>query len=208
VPYRPDTAATNERYRRTQTEAECGMLNAFSKCVILSQTALEDERVVALRNWRFYWWNENVGHSPLLYALPRPIPTEWLDNLKRAGDGLPAVRRLLSREPGIGRTPLTDDALMKLLAEKLEKGQILVYEFRPRGGGGVSQPEESTDAPAFPLDERKKGYAPERAAAEVPLFPDDVHFAAVAAVLQDAAVRALPFCEECARAAAKQTGNE
>ena len=57
-------------------------------------------------------------------------------------------------------------------------------------------------AAAFPLDERRAPTSSRPSAPDPGIFPDDVDFAAIAAIQREAAELGVPFCEECARAAA------
>ena len=159
--------------------------------------------MVATGRWRFYWREERPEESERLklregrFALLRGVRTQ--------GPALAALRRLLARHPAGSLWRLTDDAVLKLLEQRLSDGRILLYEWVPERGGGSSEPEVAI-GPAFPLEERRVS-APAPPPPDPAVFPDDAELAAIADGLKKASESGVPFCEECQKAAAARQGS-
>jgi hypothetical protein len=62
--------------------------------------------------------------------------------------------------------------------------------------------EKVADGAAFPLQERRAPAPSSAPRPDPPSFPPDADLAAIAAIQQEAAELGIPFCEECAKAAA------
>ncbi len=100
-----------------------------------------------------------------------------------------------------------DDGLLKLVTDSIVRRRLLVYEWRPERDGGGSNPEETQSlAPAFPLEDRRVASSRPDQAPDAALFPEDAELEAIAGVLRSAAEAGIPFCEECAKAAAARRG--
>ncbi len=151
-----------------------------------------------------YWWFERPEPSEELIPWKSAAATLWVRRFRRRNDALPTLRRLIAQQRTVRTWRWGDDGVLKELTDALAKGRLLMYEWRPiRGGGGVNQ-EDTPPAlgPAFPLEERRTAPAPGEATSDTALFPEDAELAAIAAVLKAAAEEGVPFCEECAKAAA------
>jgi hypothetical protein len=122
---------------------------------------------------------------------------------RRRNDALPILRRLLAQHHTVNFWRWGDEGLLRQIGDGVAKGRLLLYEWRPqRGGGGTNQDETPALAPAFPLEERRSPASRPEQSPDVSVFPDDAELVAIADVLKAAAEDGVPFCEECAKAAA------
>ena len=143
----------------------------------------------------------------------------------RAGDPTAArlcVGRLAGDEPGLARLRLLamaigaeasparadDQALLDQIAAGITAGSVRVCGAVStlRLYGLVATPARAS-APAAPPAAPPRAASAMAAAAETTFGPD-LDVAAMVAVLVQAAQQGVPFCEECAKAAAKRTAAE
>ncbi len=164
--------------------------------------------MVSLGRWRLFWWYERPKPSAELIAWDRAAASLWVLGFRRQSDALPALRRLLSQHHTVTFWRWGDDSLLKQVADGVANKRLLVYEWRPERGGGDLGDESPAPvlAPAFPLEERRVTTGPAGPAPDVPIFPEDAELVAIAAVLKAASEDGVPFCEECAKAAAARRG--
>ncbi len=151
-------------------------------------------------------WSQCAGCiSPL--RLGDPVSArQWLG--RHIGDDAAMARlRLLAGSAGVEATPLIldDQALADQLAARIATGAIRVCGARqaPKLYGVTSTPVAAAAAPA--PSSATPAPAPAAKAAPAPAettFGSGMDPAAMAATLREAARDGVPFCEECARAAA------
>jgi len=96
-----------------------------------------------------------------------------------------------------------DDSVFDEMAVRIGRRIWLVRQptFRlfPSGGTPITGA-----AAAFPMEDRQASTPSSGPpVSDPPVFPSDIDPGAIAQVMQDAAASGVPFCEECARAAAQ-----
>jgi hypothetical protein len=160
--------------------------------------------MVPVGRWRLYWWFERPEPSEELIPRSGPAAVTWMRRFRRRNDALPILRRLLAQHHTVNFWRWGDDGLLRQLADGVARGRLLVYEWRPvRGGGGTNREDTGPVlGPAFPLEERRGSAGRAEQSPDVSLVPNDAELVAIAAVLKAAAQDGVPFCEECAKAAA------
>ncbi len=164
--------------------------------------------MVSLGRWRLFWWFERPQSSAELIPCTSPVAWQWMRSARRGNDALPVLRRLLAQNHPVS-CRVSDDGLIKLLGNALATRRLLVYEWRPAREGGGTNTDDSPPAnlaPAFPLEERRTSSGPSEPPPDAALFPENAELVAIAAVLTAAAEDGVPFCEECAKAAAARRG--
>jgi hypothetical protein len=149
-----------------------------------------------------YWRHERPEETATLKRRRR-----WAAAVRAEPDAHTTVRRLLALHPLESLRSLGNDAAWKRVQHYIETGWILLFEWIPeRGGGGRNEDWSEPDMVAFPIEERRVAAAAAGTKPPPPpdiaSFPDSADLAAIAAVMKEAAELGLPFCEECARAAA------
>jgi hypothetical protein len=113
------------------------------------------------------------------------------------------LKRLLL-ESGVELSRVSDDVVFKHVARRLESGQICIQQRRWRDESHKPQGDGDRETePPFPRAER----TPPKSSSVVPnseenVFPNDADLAAIADALKKASQAGVPFCEECAKAAA------
>jgi hypothetical protein len=164
--------------------------------------------MVALGRWRLFWWFERPKPQAELLRWNNSAAALWVGGFRRRNDALPVFRRLLAQHHVTDEWRSGDDGLIRLVTDAVARDRLLVYEWRPQREGGGTNPEETqTLAPAFPLEERRVASSSQEQAPDTPLFPDDAELVAIAGVLKSASEAGIPFCEECAKAAAARKGS-
>jgi hypothetical protein len=107
----------------------------------------------------------------------------------------------LRRELDLG-DEFDESDVQTLIAAQLSQGLLRVYRPK-REIVRASLSAEPDVGPAFPLDARASAPAPSPSPVpEGSTFPNDADLAAIAEVQKAAAALGIPFCEECAKAAA------
>ncbi len=163
--------------------------------------------MVSLGRWRIFWWFERPEPSPELVRWSSSAASLWIGGFRRRNDALPILRRLMAQHHITDIWRSGDDGLLKLVTDSIVRRRLLVYEWRPERDGGGSNPEETQSlAPAFPLEDRRVASSRPDQAPDAALFPEDAELEAIAGVLRSAAEAGIPFCEECANAAAARRG--
>lgn len=156
--------------------------------------------------YRFLWWHEAPQASYNPYG-PGPAMDARLElmRFKAHADALRRFREMLAGfDWGLPAAMLDDDEVIEQFAWRLQTGQIqMQYEIELRES---SLPTELI-APAQPVDETPPKSAPvpePPPEPEEPTFGPTAELAAIIGVLKKAAQAGTPFCEECAKAAAKK----
>jgi hypothetical protein len=118
--------------------------------------------------------------------------------LKRDQMAMSAVRQLLLQYQAVHR--LSDEAVLTQIAGLVRSGALEIHRkvVPIPSPGSAAQPAPS---PPFPLSERRPPAKPVTQP-EAATFTAALDDEALAGVLIDAADGGVPFCEECARAAA------
>ncbi len=141
------------------------------------------------------------GCEPLSELQDRFVARLWLQQFRKSGARMAAIRDLLSRDL-LWREPwrLTDDKLIERIAELLSIGFLHAHATHESlTPGALDQP--SSDAPVehrrIPSPRMPREVAVPEEANSLPQNADE---AAIAEALKTAAANGIPFCEECMRA--------
>lgn len=156
--------------------------------------------MILFSRWRIYWFHERPEPSDEWTDPSFMLPGPWLRAFRDKSVLLPALRRLLI-EDGVELSRVSDDAILKLVARKIEVGQIGVLQRKWRDESQMPQGDGDKPA-AFPKAERTPPKASSAPPVNEDVFPRDADLAAIADVLKNASKLGTPFCEECAKAAA------
>jgi hypothetical protein len=158
--------------------------------------------VLSAGDWKLHEWDEDPKEDE---EFPPYDPKHALDWVKAAwGDPnlVRNVRRMVARSTHTDVFRLPDHAIRKLAAREIEYGRFrILARYIPTPAGIVSEGSEIS-TPLLPP--RRSPSSSPSAPADEQTFPPDADAVAIAAVLQDAANSGVPFCEECAKAAAAQ----
>lgn len=124
------------------------------------------------------------------------VAAQWLRDFCEDADLTNEFRRVLDMPFGWEAWELWDQVAMRLAAG-VWRLRRPAWKFQP--GALAEKPDAG---PAFPLDERRSSNSASSQSGEPPTFPNDADLAAIADNQREAAELGIPFCEECAKAAA------
>ena len=124
------------------------------------------------------------------------VAAQWLRDFCEDTDLTNELRRIIDMPVGWEAWELWEQVAMRL-GRGIWKLRRPAWEFQT--GALAAEPDAS---PAFPLDERRSSGSSSAPAREPPTFPHDADLAAIAEAQRAAAESGVPFCEECAKAAA------
>ncbi len=113
------------------------------------------------------------------------------------------AQRTFRRLIGATHPCYDDESVFQDIANRIGRGIWLVrqptFHLFPSGGKPVA-----ATAPAFPKEDRAASAPSSSPSGDAPVFPNDIDPAGIAQAMKQAAESGVPFCEECARAAAAQ----
>ena len=119
-----------------------------------------------------------------------------------------ALNRVRGEIPRTAAEPLSDDELLRYVSWELASGRWKARKRTKLWLAGISEPDSAAPPAAFPLAAKSSGPRQAAPPPDPPVFPDDIDAPAIAKVLTNAAVLGVPFCEECAKAAAAAAGRQ
>jgi hypothetical protein len=158
--------------------------------------------------WQVHWWLTCGKDCKAIRFSDRQAALFWLRQFRSDFMAMARLRSLVTEHAG-GKASLWrqgDDGLFGELAWFLQRGDLHVHRV-PMPTLGANRGQIATSAPVPPPAPARapaspRGIAPAKAPDDPATFSDRADAAAQAAVLRGAAASGLPFCEECARAAA------
>jgi hypothetical protein len=128
----------------------------------------------------------------------------WLARMIGDDAALASLRlKVLTLADGTALSQLDDQALIDHLAAAVAEGRLRIGGVRPELRRLVVGPAPAPATRAPPAAPVRRAAAAAPAAAVDTTFDSELDTAAMAAVLAQAARDGVPFCEECARAAAQ-----
>ncbi len=130
---------------------------------------------------------------------------QFLVRFKKDGSAISALRRLLA-ESGRSTGNLSDDQVLEEVALRMSRGDLIVC-YRHTKTPGSTGDEEQAPAPAPSTATPQKSTSTKRDEPDQPTFTNDHDVRAQIGTLVAAAASGVPFCEECAKAAAARAVN-
>lgn len=162
----------------------------------------------ASSQWEFHAWHEcQAEDDPRLHA-DRHATLLWLRQFRQDPTAMAGLRSVLHAHSPF-TLPLghsSDEQVFAALSRLLSSGVLHVHRVAPPatnfpGAGRETAPAEAAPAARRPAQSSTAATSP-AAAEEANTFSSATDAAATAAVLRSASESGVPFCEECAKAAA------
>lgn len=160
--------------------------------------------------WDFHAWHQCEAKSETWTPAGRHTALVWLRQFKGDPASMSGLRSMVhalhpaTLPPGFSN----DEQVLEALSGLLSSGVLHVHSVPPpvtgyRDPAYVAAPAQAAPATRRPApSQSSSSTAPVRAAEEADTFSSATDAAATAAVLRSAAESGVPFCEECAKAAA------
>ncbi len=149
--------------------------------------------------WYLCEWNDRPDFEYRQFQGGEAVALQWLRKLQRDTALMGKLRGLAGGEPG---RQISDDEVLRRLAWQICTGRLKALQRTEESGGGGPGPQLLSEAPAFPLEERRAATpAPSsKSDPDPPLLPGDADLIAIAESLTVAARKGIPICVECEKA--------